>query len=125
FGNDQPGDRQPNRKQVTARRATAPPPPQGDPGQEDRMPVRFPDEPPPPRNAPVMPADGAPQRKGGFTVDVGDDMTDDVAASARRSRFSPGYSDDVDVPPGNFADVRVDPIDEDLPPTGPASLFRR
>lgn len=133
-------------KQVTARRSAPPPQFQDntqfdnrDPGfsnnrddsrdnsrDGERMPVVFPDDAPaaPQRNAPVMPAEGSPQRRGGFTVDVDENPLDDAPAS-RRSRFSSNYNDDVDVPAGNFADVRVDVPENELPPTSPASLFNR
>ncbi|MBQ9994214.1 MAG: DivIVA domain-containing protein [Clostridia bacterium] len=87
---------------------------------------------------PVMPSvEKANQRKGGFTVDIGDDnATGDSrtapapapAPSRRESRFNNSFEDEVKISedPSKFADVKVsDTAFDDSDIGTPASLFRK
>lgn len=93
----------------------------------------------PPRGTqPVLPADKAPQRKGGFTVDIGEEGAAGdsritpppaPAPSRRAPHFSSSFEDEaeIDTERAKLADVKVDAsvddFDEDI--GTPASLFRR
>lgn len=128
-----------NSVQMLDRRASAP---SYERPQQPAMPTRqqqaqaaeatFEDEEPRTPSAPVMPrAEKAAQRKGGFTVSIGDDE-DNAAPHAqkparRESRFSSSFEDDVNVDEdvSRFAGVKVNPSDEFESAGAPASLFKR
>lgn len=91
-------------------------------------------EPAPVPAAPVMPSEKPNQRKGGFTVDIGDDKPAEgksapapaPAPSRRASRFNTSFEDEIDIAEDKtkFAGVKVSEDAEGDIGT-PASLFRR
>lgn len=119
-------DRQPQQL-PTARPMPMPMPPQA---EEQQFEQPAPEQ--PVRQAPVMPEKPM-QRKGGFTVSIGDDEGGAApqrmpAAPARReSRFSTSFEDEVEIneDPSRFAGVKVNVPDDEPQPGSPASLFKR
>ena len=83
--------------------------------------------------APVMPAEKANQRKGGFTVDIGDENGGDSrvtppaepAPSRRAPRFNKSFDDtaDIDADKAQFSGVKVDDAASPDDMGTPASLF--